>query len=65
MTRSLVLSFLFVSASQLSAQDGKLLERTSYTVADSSIAKWRARMPEIDTILNGVRISRITYLSDR
>ena len=65
MPRPLLLLFLFVIASHISAQDGKLLERTSYTVADSSIAKWRARMPEIDTILNGVRISRITYLSDR
>ncbi|MEO8590142.1 MAG: prolyl oligopeptidase family serine peptidase, partial [Flavobacteriales bacterium] len=62
--RALLFLFLFVPALQLTAQDGKLVERTPYTVPDSSIAKWRSRMPDIDTLLNGVRISRITYLSD-
>ncbi|MBK9147097.1 MAG: prolyl oligopeptidase family serine peptidase [Flavobacteriales bacterium] len=62
--RSLVLLVLVGLAAQLTAQDGKLLERTPYTVPDSSIAKWRSRMPDVDTILTGVRISRITYLSD-
>lgn len=61
--RSLLL-FPIVLAVQLAAQDGKLLERTPYTVPDSSIAKWRSRMPDIDTILDGVRISRIAYFSD-
>lgn len=62
--RALLSLFVCVLAAQLTAQDGKLLERTPYTVADSSIAKWRTRMPDVDTILQGVRISRITYLSD-
>ena len=64
MMRALVLLVLVVLASQLTAQDGKLLERTPYTVPDSSIARWRTRMPDVDTILDGVRVSRITYLSD-
>ncbi len=62
--RSLLSLLLFVSATQLTAQDGKLLERTPYIVPDSSIAKWRSRMPDVDSIVAGVRISRITYLSD-
>lgn len=64
MTRALLFLCLFVLAAQLTAQDGKLLERTPYTVADSSIAQWSSRMPDIDGIVAGVRISRITYLSD-
>ncbi len=64
MIRALLFCFLFAFTADLSAQDGKLLERTAYTVPDSSIAKWRSRMPDVDSILSGVRISRITYLSD-
>src|SRR5689334_10782679 len=64
MTRSPLFLFLFALALNLSAQDGKLLERTPYTVPDSSISKWRSRMPDIDGIVAGVRISQITYLSD-
>ena len=37
MPRPLLLLFLFVIASHISAQDGKLLERTSYTVAGCAI----------------------------
>ncbi len=62
--RSFLSLILFVLAAQLTAQDGKLLERTPYTVPDGSIANWRSRMPDVDSIVAGVRISSITYLSD-
>lgn len=46
------------------AQNGKLLERTPYAVPQPFVADARERIPDLDTVLARVSLSRITYLSD-
>ncbi len=58
------LFILILFCGRVNAQDGKLLERNPYTIADSSIAQWRNNMPDIDGIVAAVQVYRITYLSD-
>ena len=48
----------------LKAQDGKIIEQFPYSLADSNILKLRKNIPGIDSILNKVNFSSITYMSD-
>ena len=56
----LLLVFNFISR----AQDGKIVDQTLYTVADSTVQKLRKIDSTIEQIVQTVNFYRITYLSD-
>ncbi len=56
----LLLAFPFFTT----AQEGRLVERKPHDIPASSIAAMRGSMPMVDSLLEGVKVQSITYLSD-
>ncbi|CAN5738305.1 prolyl oligopeptidase family serine peptidase [soil metagenome] len=60
----LCLISFFVFNLKAISQDGKIIDQTSYSIADSSLKKFQRVAPDISTIINSVDFFSITYLSD-
>src|SRR5205814_9292180 len=48
----------------LKAQNGKIIQQSHYSLADSNVTKMKKLVPNIDAVLEKVTFSGITYLSD-
>lgn len=59
----LLLVFILTSA-VIQAQDGRIIQQTSFTLSGSMAAKVSNLVPELKSILSAVNFYRITYLSD-
>ncbi len=55
---------LLLLALNANSQDGKIVKRTPYVVADSSINKLKKNIPNLESIIKSVDFYGITYLSD-
>lgn len=64
MKRLSFLILLLLTATTLLAQDGKIIEKQSFTLSDSITKLIQARDPELGTKLSTINFYRIIYLSD-
>src|SRR5688572_8111938 len=59
-----ILVLLFSTGSAVMAQDGKIIEKQSFTLSDSITKLIQARDPDLASKLTNINFYRITYLSD-
>ncbi|HEX2605998.1 MAG TPA: prolyl oligopeptidase family serine peptidase [Flavisolibacter sp.] len=54
----------FLITFSVAAQNGKIVEQTLYTIADSNKVRLKKLVPELDSLLSQVDFYKLTYLSD-
>ncbi len=60
----LLFILLFLYGTTAFSQDGTIVSQTPYTIADSSIARWEKRIPNLKEMISHTDFYAITYLSD-